>query len=36
MLRKNKAGKIIILSTHYMEEADYLGDRIVIMAEGDV
>ncbi|GIY06585.1 ATP-binding cassette sub-family A member 17 [Caerostris extrusa] len=26
----------IILTTHYMEEADILGDRIAIMAEGEV
>jgi ABC-type multidrug transport system ATPase subunit len=36
MLKKNKSGKIIILTTHYMDEADILGDRIAIMAEGDV
>ena len=36
MLKKNKAGKIVIMTTHYMDEADILGDRIAIMAEGDV
>jgi ATP-binding cassette subfamily A (ABC1) protein 3 len=36
MLKKNKAGKIVILTTHYMDEADILGDRIAIMAEGEV
>ena len=36
MLKKNKNGKIIILTTHYMDEADILGDRIGIMAEGVV
>ena len=36
MLKKNKDGKIIILTTHYMDEADILGDRIAIMTEGDV
>ncbi len=36
MLKKNKSGKIVILTTHYMDEADILGDRIAIMAEGDV
>ena len=36
MLKKNKSGKIIILTTHYMDEADILGDRIAIMAEGVV
>ena len=34
MLKKNKKGKIIILTTHYMDEADILGDRIAIMADG--
>ena len=36
MLKDNKNGKIIILTTHYMDEADVLGDRICIMAEGKV
>jgi len=36
MLKKNKHGKIVILTTHYMDEADILGDRIAIMAEGKV
>lgn len=36
MLKKNKSGRIVILTTHYMDEADILGDRIAIMAEGDV
>jgi ATP-binding cassette subfamily A (ABC1) protein 3 len=36
MLKANKNGKIIILTTHYMDEADILGDRIGIMAEGKV
>ena len=36
MLKKNKTGKIVNLTTHYMDEADILGDRIAIMAEGDV
>ena len=36
MLKRNKKGKIIILTTHYMDEADILGDRIAIMAEGEV
>jgi ATP-binding cassette subfamily A (ABC1) protein 1 len=26
----------MILTTHFMDEADLLGDRIAIMAEGDV
>ena len=36
MLKANKNGKIIILTTHYMDEADILGDRIAIMAKGRV
>ncbi|XP_055936421.1 retinal-specific phospholipid-transporting ATPase ABCA4-like [Argiope bruennichi] len=28
--------RTIILTTHYMEEADVLGDRIAIMAEGEI
>lgn len=34
MLKNNKNGRIIILTTHYMEEADVLADRIAIMSEG--
>lgn len=36
MLKRNKQGRIVILTTHYMDEADILGDRISIMAEGKV
>jgi ATP-binding cassette subfamily A (ABC1) protein 3 len=34
MLKNNKEGRIIILTTHYMEEADILADRIGIMNKG--
>ena len=34
MLRSYRHGRIIILTTHYMDEADILGDRIGIMAGG--
>ena len=33
-LKMNKNDKIIILTTHSLEEAEYLGDRIGIMNEG--
>lgn len=33
-LKKFKEGKTIILTTHFMEEADVLGDRIAIIANG--
>jgi ATP-binding cassette subfamily A (ABC1) protein 3 len=36
MLKENKNGRIVILTTHYMDEADILGDRIGIMAGGKV
>lgn len=36
MVKQYKQDKIIILTTHYMDEADILGDRICIMAEGTV
>ncbi|KAK3753339.1 hypothetical protein QZH41_015277 [Actinostola sp. cb2023] len=36
LLLKYKAGKTIILTTHYMDEADFLGDRIAIMADGQL
>lgn len=34
MLKKYKEDKIIILTTHFMDEADFLGDRIGIMGHG--
>ncbi|OWF34668.1 ATP-binding cassette sub-family A member 3-like [Mizuhopecten yessoensis] len=34
ILRKYREGRTILLSTHFMDEADILGDRIAIMAEG--
>ena len=34
MLRKYKKDRIILLTTHYMDEADILGDRIGIMTKG--
>ncbi|TRY97479.1 hypothetical protein DNTS_008213 [Danionella cerebrum] len=34
LLLKYRAGRTIILSTHYMDEADLLGDRIAIISQG--
>lgn len=34
LLRKHRPEKVIILTTHFMDEADLLGDRIAIMANG--
>lgn len=36
LLRQTKEGRIVILTTHYMDEADVLGDRVAIMAKGKV
>ncbi|XP_048579731.1 phospholipid-transporting ATPase ABCA3 isoform X2 [Nematostella vectensis] len=36
LLLKHKAGKTVILTTHFMDEADFLGDRIAIMADGQL
>uniref|UniRef100_A0A182PES6 ABC transporter domain-containing protein n=1 Tax=Anopheles epiroticus TaxID=199890 RepID=A0A182PES6_9DIPT len=34
LIQQEKVGRTVILSTHFMDEADVLGDRIAIMAEG--
>lgn len=36
VLQRHRAGRTMLLSTHFMDEADLLGDRIAIMAEGVV
>lgn len=36
LLAEEKEGRTLLLSTHFMDEADVLGDRIAIMAEGEL
>jgi ATP-binding cassette subfamily A (ABC1) protein 3 len=36
LLRQKKAGRVIVLTTHFMDEAEVLGDRIAIMARGEL
>ena len=36
ILQKHREGRTMILTTHFMDEADVLGDRIAIMANGDL
>ena len=36
MLQKYKRNRTIVLTTHYMEEADLLGDTIAIMSKGRI
>ncbi len=35
-MKVEKRGRTILLTTHFMEEADVLGDRIAIMSKGRV
>lgn len=34
VLKEEKTGRTVLLSTHFMDEADILGDRIAIMSNG--
>ncbi|KAF0720764.1 Aste57867_43 [Aphanomyces stellatus] len=34
VLQQNRANRVMVLTTHFMDEADLLGDRIVILSEG--
>ncbi|KAG1683903.1 ATP-binding cassette sub-family A member 3 [Nymphon striatum] len=36
LLNQQKKNRTILLTTHYMEEADVLGDRIAILASGEL
>ncbi|XP_031638209.1 ATP-binding cassette sub-family A member 3-like, partial [Contarinia nasturtii] len=36
LLQAEKKGRTILLTTHFMDEADALGDRIAIMAKGEL
>eukprot|EP00735_Rhodelphis_limneticus_P009137 TRINITY_DN2560_c0_g1::TRINITY_DN2560_c0_g1_i1::g.19179::m.19179 TRINITY_DN2560_c0_g1::TRINITY_DN2560_c0_g1_i1::g.19179 ORF type:complete len:1829 (-),score=670.14,sp/Q84M24/AB1A_ARATH/37.15/0.0,ABC2_membrane_3/PF12698.2/1.1e-20,ABC2_membrane_3/PF12698.2/2.6e-40,ABC_tran/PF00005.22/8e-28,ABC_tran/PF00005.22/9.3e-22,AAA_21/PF13304.1/3.6,AAA_21/PF13304.1/0.00028,AAA_21/PF13304.1/1.1e+02,AAA_21/PF13304.1/0.00011,AAA_15/PF13175.1/1,AAA_15/PF13175.1/5.1e+02,AAA_15/PF13175.1/0.52,ABC2_membrane/PF01061 len=36
VLQNNREGRVIVLTTHFMDEADLLGDRIAIMGEGQL
>ena len=36
VVNRMKEGRIIVLTTHYMDEADLLGDRIAIMSQGEL
>jgi ATP-binding cassette subfamily A (ABC1) protein 3 len=36
LLQAEKAQRTILLTTHYMDEADLLGDRIAILARGQL
>ncbi|GLE03144.1 hypothetical protein PINS_up012023 [Pythium insidiosum] len=36
ILLNNRQNRVMVLTTHFMDEADILGDRIAIMAEGQL
>ena len=36
ILQSQRSGRTMLLTTHFMDEADLLGDRIAIMAKGVV
>lgn len=36
LLEKKKHGRVIVLCTHFMDEADFLGDRILVMSHGSL
>lgn len=36
IIQNARQGRTILLTTHFMEEADLLGDRIAIMGDGIV
>ena len=36
IIEKAKANKIVILTTHYMDEAEMLADRVAIISKGSL
>lgn len=34
IIKQAKEGKIIILTTHYMDEAEFLADRVAVISRG--
>ncbi|GLD99401.1 hypothetical protein PINS_up008120 [Pythium insidiosum] len=36
LIQSHKRGRVLVLTTHFMDEADILGDRIAILAEGEL
>ena len=36
IIKKAKNGRLIILTTHYMDEAEFLADRVAIVSKGQL
>ena len=36
VIRKHRKGRAIVLTTHFMDEADLLSDRVAIMSAGSL
>jgi len=36
IIKKAKKGRLIILTTHYMDEAEFLADRVAIVSKGQL
>merc|ERR1711991_24449 len=36
LIQEKKSGRVVMLSTHFMDEADLLGDRIAILSDGQI
>ena len=36
VIRQHREGRVVVLTTHFMDEADLLGDRIAIMGDGQL
>lgn len=36
LIEEAKKGRLIILTTHYMDEAEYLADRVAIVSKGQL
>ena len=36
VVQKIKRGRCVVMSTHFMDEADLLGDKIAVLAHGQI
>ena len=36
LLQAQRVGRTMLLSTHFMDEADHLGDRIAMIFDGEI